>query len=145
MKIKGILAPILSAIAIVLGGYALFNLAFMTLGLIADLSTANYPLYLGYLAFCAIGAVILKLVLSQDMFKHTLIATLITLPLMAIVIFIGISTYQQPKYVTIGLGALVIILALAISYFKKFHWVYYFAILYVAALGLYIVLADVEI
>ena len=67
------------------------------------------------------------------------------MPLMVILVAIGISLYQQSKWMIAGAGAVIICALLSYLYKKKLSWLYYFSTLYVAVLALYILLSGMEI
>jgi len=56
---------------------------------------------------------------------------------------VGLSLYQQSKWITLGIGAVIICAVLSYLHKKKLSWLYYFSTLYVAVLALCIMLFNV--
>lgn len=72
-------------------------------------------------------------------------ATFLTMPLMVILVMVGISLYQQSKWMIVGIGAVIICAVLSYLYKKKLSWLYYFSTFYVAVLALCVMLFNVQI
>ena len=72
-------------------------------------------------------------------------ATMLTMLLMIAMVFIGISLYGQPIALSITVDAVLLGATAVFIRYKKLHWIYYAAIGYVALLGSFIVLFDVQI
>jgi hypothetical protein len=77
--------------------------------------------------------------------QHTINATLLTVPLMAILVFLGIGLYGQSDLVIAVAGAAVIVPILGFCIWKKVPWVYTLAVVYVGILGIVMMLFDVQI
>jgi len=58
---------------------------------------------------------------------------------------VGISLYQQSKWMVAGMGAVIICAILSYLYKKKLSWLYYFSTFYVVVLALCIMLFNVQI
>lgn len=144
MRIKQPYLNLLNALVIIGGGFILFNGAFMLAALVINSTAGLFGRELGSLLFLGLILLIFGGV-AISKFNDTIKATFFTMPLMTILVMIGIWFYQRPLWVPIGVSALVLSLATGFVYFKKLGWQYYFAIVYVAVLGLYIVLMGVEI
>jgi hypothetical protein len=155
MSIKTIMGWIVSAILIMFGGFVLFNLAFVILGVLAngfeifadatgEVSREMLLLAL-FVGSVIIVAIIAKFILSKEQLKHTLFAMLLTLPLMVIIVMIGIALYGQSDFVILLAGGAVIIPVLLLMIKKKVNWTYMFATVYVACLGLLIMIFNIEI
>jgi len=143
---------IVYAAIIIVGGFALFNIAFLLAAIIANginlllhlRSDFQLPTIYSILFF-----LLLLLVASYFIFRSKLDdlikATFLTMPLMSLMIAIGVLLYEQPEYMPISIGAFIIAALSGFFYIKKMPWMYYFAELYVAALALFIVLAGIDI
>ncbi|MEW6173205.1 MAG: hypothetical protein AB1510_09105 [Bacillota bacterium] len=152
-KIENIVIRNIVYVAIILvGGFALFNAAFMLAAIVVNginlllrlSSDSQPPTIYSILVF-----ILLLLVASYFVFRSKLDdlikATFLTMPLMSLLIAIGVSLYEQPKYVPISIGAVIIVALTGYFYIKKMPWMYYFAELYVAALAFFIVLTGIDI
>ncbi len=147
-----VIKSIVSSATIVLGGFILFNLAFMLAAvfvrgtnLIMKLSLGiHLPVVFSLIPFVGILFVATVLVFRSNI-DHLLKATFFTMPLMSLLITVGVLMDQQPKYVPISLGAAVIAIMGCYFYLKKMPWVYYFALLYVAVLAIYVSLSGIDI
>ena len=156
MKLNPFLSSLLSALFIMVGGFILFNLAFVLFALIVNLSISILgseahsapPLIariIGVFALAGITWLGLKIKLRNDIYDHTLKATIITMPLMVIMVSIGITLYQQAQWIILLAGALIIIPALYYVWKKKYPWMYAFAIVYVAILAMFILFSGMDI
>lgn len=72
-------------------------------------------------------------------------AIFLTMPLMIIFVMLGITLYQQSKWMITGIGAVVICGVFTYLYSKKLSWLYYFSTFYVVVLVLYIMIFNVQI
>lgn len=156
MKLNSMFSKMLSALVIMVGGFILFNLAFVVFALIVNLSISILGLgaqsappviarILGVIVLAVITWLGLKIKLKNEVFNHTLKATIITMPLMVIMVSIGITLYQQAQWIIILAGALIIIPALYYVWKKNYPWMYAFAIVYVALLALFIMFSGMDI
>lgn len=151
MKLKPWQKSLLSMIIIIIGGFILFNFAFILTALVVRATMFIIrapenmpPPYIGrYIT------VILILIMSYIVFRSrlndTIKATYLTMPLMVALVMIGLSLYGKPQWVIYGTGALVIFAVTFYLYKKKLSWLYYFSTFYVAILGLYIMISGMEI
>ena len=151
MKLKPWQKSLLSMIIIIIGGFILFNFAFILTALVVRATMFIIrapenmpPPYIGrYIT------VILILIMSYIVFRSrlndTIKATYLTMPLMVALVMIGLSLYGKPQWVIYGTGALVIFAVTIYLYKKKLSWLYYFSTFYVAILGLYIMISGMEI
>ena len=156
MKNNKLLGYILPAIVIMAGGFVLFNFAFIVFALIVNLSISllgvnpeSAPPILsrlfGFLALIVITWIGFKFNFKSESVKHTLRATLITMPLMAVLVALGVMLYQQPQWMILLAGALVVGPSLYYVWRLKLPWMYHFAILYVTILALYIMFSGLDI
>lgn len=155
MSIKNTLGLIVSAVLIMFGGFVLFNVAFVMLGILANgfeiLSDTSgealremlmIAVFVGLVVACAIIA---KFTLSKEQFKHTLFATLLTLPLMTALVMVGITLYGQSDLVILLVGGAIIIPTLWLMIKKRADWTYLFAVFYVTCLGIIIMIFNIDI
>jgi hypothetical protein len=156
MKNNRLVGYILPAIVIMAGGFVLFNFAFIVFALIVNLSISLLGVdpqsappilsrILGFFALIFITWLGFKINFKSESIKHTLRATLITMPLMAVLVAIGVMLYQQPQWMILLAGALVVAPALYYVWRLKLPWMYHFAILYVTILALYIMFSGLDI
>lgn len=151
MKLKLWQKNVLSMLVIVIGGFILFNLAFLLAALVIN-ATMNVlgmaqneaPHIVGRVLYLLLIFLISWFVFRSRL-NDTIKATFLTMPLMVILVMIGISFYQQSKWMIAGIGAVIICAVLSYLYKKKLSWLYYFSTFYVAALALYILLSGMEI
>ncbi len=155
MKLKTWQKNVLQAAAVAAGGFVMWNVAFiLAAGVIngfnwlARLLAGNKDfavnmMYGGYLY------VIIILVISWFIFKSKLPtlakAIYLPMPLMVLLLFQGIRLYEQPQWIPITIGAIIVCLVLLYLYKKKLSWLYYFATLYTGAMALYIILSGIDI
>lgn len=151
MGSQSILKKILSGIVIVGGGYLLFILGFMLAAFIINgsmklmgMSETDSPPLLGMIIFVALIIFIFWKVFTSKL-NPTIKATFYSLVLMGFLVLLGITLYELPKYLVLGIGGAFIAFVLYLLIRKKLAWQYYFATLYVSILGAYIVLKDVVI
>ncbi len=151
MKLKQWQKNLLSILVIIVGGFILFNLAFILTALVVRATMLVMkvpenmpPPYIGrYITLILI--LIMSYMVFRSHLNDTIKATFLTMPLMVILVMIGISLYGQAQWVIYGVGALVIIAVILYLYKKKVSWLYYFATFYVAALGIYIMISGMDI
>lgn len=145
--LKKTLAPIVSALTVLGGGFILFNLAFLIVALMVPDNWKLQGLLVtaGYALAAIVLFVLLKWALDKQAFKHTLWATLLTLPLMTVLVLIGIALYGQSDLVIFAVGAVVLIPVYVILIRKKLPWVYWLAVVYITVLGLIIGMFDIQI
>jgi hypothetical protein len=156
MKLKTWQKNVLSATVIVVGGFILWNAAFMLAAGVNRL----YALVAGLLSgkenvpeigmawiyvYLAVVLLISWFVFRAKRFIAMIKATYLAMPLMVVLILMGIQLYQQPKWVPISIGGVIVLVVLGFLYLKKLPWHYYFATVYTAAMALYVVLAGIEI
>jgi hypothetical protein len=156
MTLKSLLSPIVAVLAILVGGFVLFNLAFMVYALGVNwpqIMTGNSAAWVAS-ALPALGITIGMAILigiavwvlvEKKLRKPTLYATLLTVPLMTLLVWIGITLYGQSDLVIAMAGAAVILPILAVCLWKKLPWVYPLAVTYVGVLGILIMVFDVQI
>lgn len=151
MKLKAWQKNILSIVVIVVGGFILFNLAFVLTALVVRASMLVMkvpenmpPPYIGrYITVILI--LIMSYMVFQSRLNDTIKATFLTMPLMVILVMIGLSLYGRPQWIIYAVGAVVIFAVILYLYKKKLSWLYYFATFYVAVLGLYIMISGMDI
>ncbi len=144
MSIRQPYLNLLRALVIIAGGFVLFNGAFLLAAVIINSSAGLIGREMASLVFLAL-ILLVSGGIALSKLNDTIKAMVMTMPLMTILILIGIRTYGQPIWIPIGISALLLGMTAVIAYLKKLVWQYYFAILYVALLGLYIVLMGIEI
>lgn len=151
-----LIKKIISIISIMFGGFILFNVGFTLFAVIVNLSdllsgqetflTFNSLLLLGgQIVFLLLLFVVIKRVNKDDMAKHTIYATLLTLPMMTVLVFIGILFYQYSNMIILLIGSLFVIPALVYCVYKKVPWVYTFSIIYVTLLAVYVQISGIDI
>ncbi len=142
MSVHGWPKKLLSGLVIIIGGFILFNIAFIVAAFI--MNTTNKLLGLGENAAPhIIGALIFLMLLTvlswlvyRSKLDKLLKATALTVPLMVIFTIIGMQLYEQPKWVPFLLcGAIVTGLSYNL-YKKKSPWEYYFAVICVSIIGI---------
>jgi cytochrome b len=138
----------LSVVVITVGGFILFNVAFMLAALVINglsmFMGGRQQTFLGFGVYFAL-LLFLSWLVFRSKLNHLVKATYLTMPLMAVLVMEGVVLYQQPQWVPLAVGAVICGAILFYIYNKKLPWFYYFSVLYVAALALYIVMAGVEI
>ena len=153
---KSLVSNAVAVVMILAGGFVLFNVAFLAYALVISLPlilagqgetwTQDAPgtllLMVGILA--VMGLAVLYLV-EKKLRVPTLLATLLTVPLMGALVFIGIFLYGQSDLLIGLVGAAVIVPLFAYSVWKKVPWVYPLAISYVGILGLLMMIFKVDI
>jgi len=155
MKLKQWHKNILSGLIIVAGGFVLFNLAFMLAAvtmhacrLAVTVIGGNRVEDMGPMWWKYVYAGLILLI-SFFIFRSKFIpltkATYLTMPLMVVLVLIGIQFYQQPQWVPILIGAVIISAMISCFYIIKLSWHYHFATLYTAALALFIILSGIDI
>jgi len=147
-----VIRNIVYAAIIMLGGFLLFNVAFLLAALVTTgislllrLSIDSQPPTIFSLVLFVLLLIAASYFVLKSKLNHLIKATFLTMPLMSLLISIGVLLYEQPRYVPISIGAVVIAIIAGFFYRKKMPWMYYFAEVYVAALALYIVLAGIDI
>ncbi|MDP2813084.1 MAG: hypothetical protein Q8S15_04045 [Erysipelotrichaceae bacterium] len=156
MKTKNISAMIVSALTIMLGGFVLFSIGFIVLAIIingfqllGETPSGEVSSYFLAFAAYAVGAIALvfvaKWLLTKEQLKHTLWSAALTLLLMVVLVMIGIALYEQSDLIILLAGGFIIVPLLIYLYVKKANWTYLFATVYVACIGIYNVLMNVEI
>lgn len=151
MKLKPWQKNALSALTIVLGGFVLFNLAFLLASfvIISSMRIMGMPQDAAPPFLSKVLYLILILLISFGIFKsklNTLVkATFLTMPLMVLHVLIGLTLYPQSQLLIALIGALILIAVLFYLYKRKLSWQYYFATFYVAILGLCIMLFRIQI
>lgn len=151
MKLKAWHKNALSILVIIFGGFILFNLAFLLAFLVINTTMKimgtpqnSAPHFISWAIYLMLILLISFLVFKSKM--NTLFkATYLTMPLMIIQVLIGIRFYQQSNFFVAAVGALFIGLVVLFLYKKKMPWQYYFATLYVAVLGICIIVFNIQI
>jgi hypothetical protein len=155
MKLKSILGVIVSALVIMLGGFVLFNLAFVFLGFLVNgmegfmdsggEATRGLLLLGGFVALVVALTIVAKFLITKEQLKHTLLASILALLLMVVLILIGIVLYGQSDIIILLAGSLIIIPLLILLYLKKANWTYIFATVFASFLGILVMLFNIEI
>ncbi len=150
MKFKPWQKNLFSAFIIIAGGFLLFNLAFLIFAFITNtaMSALGIPENTSppsvLRAFAVTVILMIAVLVFRSKLNDTVKATFLTMPLMTILVLVGMTLYPKTLLVVL-LSAAIIGGLIFYLYQKKLPWVYFFATIYVAALGLYILLADVQI
>jgi len=151
LKLKLYQKNILSVLAIVVGGFILFNLAFLLAALVINATMSllgmaqnEAPPFVGRILYLLIILLISWFVFHSRL-NQIIKATFLTMPLMVILVMVGISLYQQSKWMVAGIGAVIICFMLSYLYKKKLSWLYYFSTFYVVVLALCVMLFNVQI
>ena len=153
---NSLLSPIIAALAVLAGGFHLFNLAFVLYALLISLpsllngQTENWvssalPAMLVSGGLAIVLGLLVWFVVDKKLRKPTILATLLTVPLMAILVFLGIGMYGQSDWLIALVGALIILPILGYCVRKKVPGVYTLAVVYVAILGVIVMVFDVQI
>jgi hypothetical protein len=155
-SLKTLWSPIIAVVAILAGGFILFNLAFVLYALLVTLPKllagetvewvgSTLPVFLGTIGLSILIGLAVWFLVEKKLRQHTINATLLTVPLMAILVFLGIGLYGQSDLVIAVAGAAVIVPILGFCIWKKVPWVYTLAVVYVGILGIVMMLFDVQI
>lgn len=156
MNPRTLMSNVVAVLSVLVGGFVLFNGAFLVYAVLVNLpdilagqgeawtqGVLGTLLLIGGSAI-ALGCAVWYLV-EKKLRTSTLLATLLTAPLMTALVLVGITLYGQADWV-IGLaGAAIIVPILAYCVWKKLPWVYALAVVYVGILGIVILLFDVQI
>ena len=153
---RTVMSPLMASVAVLAGGFVLFNLAFVLYALVVSLPqilsgetiewvASALPVILGTTGLSLLIGLAVWYLVDKRLRKDAILASLLTVPLMAILVFIGIVLYGQSDVVIAAIGALVILPLLAYCLWKKVPWVYTLAVLYVGILGVVIMVIDVQI
>jgi cation transport ATPase len=142
---------ILSAFVIVIGGFILFNLAFLlaflviksTMGILGVAENAPPPMVSRALYLTLVC--LMSWFVFRSRLNRLLKATYLTMPLMVMLVVTGISLYGQSKWLIAGVGAAIIFTVLYYFYKKKLSWQYFFAVFYVSLVALWNMIFDVQI
>ena len=155
MKLKTWQKNVLLAAAVAAGGFLMWNVAFMFAAGVINGFNWLVRLFAGNkdfamnIMFGGYLFVLIVLVISWVIFKSKLPtlakAIYLTMPLMVLLIFQGIQLFEQPQWIPITIGVIMVGLVLLYLYKKKLSWLYYFATLYTGAMALYVILAGIEI
>lgn len=149
---------VFSAITIILGGFILFNIAFIFAWLVSlivrmplqlflqndiDMNYSWLPI-LQHLTYLLIILIISLPILKSKRLPILAKATYFTVPAIVTYVTLGIL-FNQTFYISIVLSAIVTLLAFLFLYLKKLPWQYWFAFFYVVILVLCIVIFNIEI
>lgn len=151
MKLKLYQKNILSLLVIVVGGFILFNLAFLLAALILKVVTSIWGMtehegspVVGKMVYLLILLFISWFVFHSRL-NEIIKATYFSMPLMVILVMVGISLYHQSKWLIAGIGTVIICGVLFYLYKKKLSWLYYFSTFYVVVLALCIMLFNIQL
>ncbi len=151
MKLKLYQKNVLSVLVILVGGFILFNIAFLLAALVINATISvlgiaqnGAPHIVGRVLYLFLIFLISWFVFRSRL-NDIIKATFLTMPLMVILVMVGISLYQQSKWMIVGIGAVIICAVLSYLYKKKLSWLYYFSTFYVAVLALCVMLFNVQI
>lgn len=151
MKLKLFQKNIAYILVIVIGGFILFNLAFLLAALVIN-ATNRFMLMTQSEASPVAGRILYLLLICliswsvfRSRLKDIIKATFFTMPQMVILVMVGINLHQQSKWLIIGTGAVIIFAVLFYLYKKKLSWLYFFSVFYVSVLALCVMLFNVPI
>jgi len=151
MKLKLYQKNILSVLVIVVGGFILFNVAFLLAAIVINATMSVLGMTQNE-APPMVGSVLYMLLfflISWFVFRSQLVdiikATFLTMPLVVILAMVGISLYHQSKWVIAGVGTMIISAVLYYLYKKKLSWLYYFSTFYVVMVALFVMLFNVQV
>lgn len=151
MKLKLYQKNALSVLAVAAVGFILFNLAFVLAAFVINASMSvlgiaqnEAPPVIGRVIYLLLTFLISWLVFRSRL-NHIIKAAFLAMLLMVILVMVGLSLYQQSKWITLGIGAVIIYAVLSYLHKKKLSWLYYFSTFYVAVLALCIMLFNVQI
>jgi hypothetical protein len=155
MQLKTWHKRVLSAIVVLAGGFVLFNLAFMLAAAVGQLYSLVVRLFGGQHTTAIESGIwqyiylVIVLLISwfilRSKWPDLVKATYLTMPLMVVLIMIGILLYEQPQWLPIAIGAVIVGAVILYLYAKKQSWLYYLATAYTGLLALFIVLAGIDI
>lgn len=155
MKLKLWQRNVLSALVIMVGGFILFNVAFMLAYLVnmayrfaarpfvGGTDNVSFVQGIWHYIFIVIVLVISWFVLRSklgDLAK----ATYFTMPMAVVLTEVGLQLFEM-QYLVWIIGAIIVAAVLFYLYKTKRSWMYYFATLYVAVVMAVVVLAGIEI
>ena len=87
----------------------------------------------------------LTLTIFRSKFNELVKATFLNAPLMVLFVMIGLSLYERPQWLILGIGAAIALAILLFLYIKKLSWMYFIATLFTTGVAAYVALAGVEI
>ena len=141
----------LPMVVIVGGGFLLWNLAFVMLAGIAALERLVFRTgEMGATYGLARGIFLVLILLTtylifRTKFPDFIKATVLTVPMISILVLIGMKCYMYPMWVSLIIGGGFLALIAFVAYLAKAKWVYYFATAYVGIIGLMIAVFQIEI
>lgn len=149
--LKICLKNILSAVFIAAVGLLLFNLAFILAAFVINIPI-NFmgtpenaaPHIVGRVVYIIIVGLISWLILKSKL-TDLIKAAFFTVPLMVTLVMIGITVSNQPMWVTVLIGMIIVGAVLWYIYKRRLSWYYSFSTLYVAVLALCIMIFRIEI
>jgi hypothetical protein len=149
---------VLYGLAIIAGGFVLFNVAFMLASLVmlaynavarlifGDLNTAPQELRFSWIYVYLVLVLVLSWFFLRWKRPNDLLkAIYLTMPLMVLLMTIGIALYTIPQWVMAIIGCLILGGVMLYLYKTKRSWVYYFSSIYVGVLALYVMLSGMQI
>lgn len=155
MKLKIWQKKCLLALIVAVGGIALYFLMFLLLALFIQAGNALVSVISGEnniainMTLWRNAFFLVLLVASWLIFRSKLNdlikATFLNAPLIVLYVMIGISMYERPQWLVLGLGAAIALAILLFLHIKKLSWVYFVATLFTTGVAAYVVLARVEI
>ncbi|MPM91419.1 hypothetical protein SDC9_138548 [bioreactor metagenome] len=151
MRLKPYQKNILSALAVMAGGFILFNVVFLLAALVinASMRVMGMPMNQAPHIISRVLYLILICLISWFVFRsrlnNVIKATYLTMPLMVILVTAGLSLYQQPKWMVAIIGAVLICALIYYFHKKKLSWLYYFSVFYVAAVAFCVMIFNIDI
>lgn len=155
MKLKVWQKNILSALTILVGGFVLFNVAFLLAFIvyriygivimsIMDNGDNARAIHFSWHYFYIIIVFILSWIILRRQFTALVKATFFTMPLIVVLTEVGIQFYQWP-FLVWGVSIFIIGTVFLYLYKMKCSWLYYFATIYVVAVELFVMISGMEI
>lgn len=155
MKLKTYQKNILYMLFIVIVGFILFNAAFMLAFLVNRLCMFSIMMFtnnteelntllISWHYVNVVVVILLSLIVFRTKLNDLFKATYSTMPLIVVLTEIGIQLNNIPLLIWI-IGAAIIGAVLLYLYKTKRPWMYYFAVLYVAAVEIFVMTTGMQI
>ncbi|MDV3429330.1 MAG: hypothetical protein LIR50_20275 [Bacillota bacterium] len=151
MKLKPYQKNALSVLAVAAGGFILFNLAFILAAIVINGSmrvlgiSENAAPPATYRVLYLLLIFLISWLVFRSRLNEIIKASFLAMLLMVLIVMEGLSLYQYSKWITIGIGAVIISTVLFYIHKKKLTRLYYFSAFYVAVLGLCVMIFNIQI
>ncbi len=155
MKLKVWQKNILSALTILVGGFVLFNVAFLLAFIvyriygivvmsIMDNGGNARAIHFSWHYLYIVIVLILSWFILRRQLTDLVKATFFTMPLIVVLTEVGIQFYQWP-FLVWGVSIFIVSTVLLYLYKMKCSWLYYFATIYVVMVEVFVILSGIEI